>query len=189
MALELDPKHVVNFALQPVSGCPNGDARRDRSAVGDLRFYANPLIARKRIEDPHDVELLFALRIMHSRDIDAVVELLFVAQEAQNVGDQRAVNGKIVLSQISLRVETRAVLALVFFNQRRGPRRRNGTSRLGGSGGLGRFGGRRGCTLFRRRLLLTLRQRWWNRRFGFLGHPRVCRYSLQSHSLQKPLAT
>src|SRR4030088_359526 len=33
MALELDAKHVVTFALEPVSGCPNGDARRHRSAV------------------------------------------------------------------------------------------------------------------------------------------------------------
>src|ERR1700693_352306 len=134
MAVELDAKHVVNFALQPVRGCPNGDARRDRSAVGDLRFHAHALVARKGIEDPHDIELLFALQIMHCGDIDAVVKLFFVAQQTQNVWDQRAVNGKIVLSQISLRVETRAVLALVFFNQGRGPRHRNGTGRLGGGG-------------------------------------------------------
>src|SRR5260370_7716305 len=134
MAVQLDAKHVVNFALQPVSGCPNGDARRDRSTVGDLRSHPHALVARKGIEDPHDIELLFALQIMHCGDIDAVVKLFFVAQQTQNVWDQRAVNGKIVLSQISLRLETRAVLTLVFFNQGRGPRHRNGTASLGGPG-------------------------------------------------------
>src|ERR1700730_11587495 len=192
MAVELDAKHVVNFPLQPVRGCPNGDARRDRSAVGDLRFHPHALVARKGIEDPHDIELLFTLQIMHGGDIDAVVKLFFVAQQTQNVWDQRAVNGKIVLSQIRLRVETRAVPALVFFNQRSGPRHRNGTGRLGGRGGFSSLGGRRCGTLCRRRLLLTFQRRWWNRRFGFLGHPRVCRYSLpkpyryKSHSLPNP---
>ncbi len=42
---------------------------------------------------------------MHGGDIDAVVELFFVAQQTQDVWDQRAVNGEVVLSQIGLRFE------------------------------------------------------------------------------------
>src|ERR1700682_2071399 len=149
MSVELDAEHVVDLAFQPVSGWPNGDARRNRSAVGDLRFDAYAPIARIRIKIPEDVELLFALRIMHCGDIDAVVKLFFVAQQTQDVGNQRTVNGKVVLSKISLRVEARAVLAPVFFNQWRGPRHRDGTFSLGGSGRLRRGGGGR-----RRPLLL-----------------------------------
>src|SRR5208282_895137 len=140
MSVELNSEHVINFALQPVGGRPDRDARRDGSAVGDLRLHAYPLIARERIEYPYDVELLLAFRIMRCGNIDTVIELLFVAQQAQDVGDQRAVDGKVVLAQISLRVEPRAVLAAVFFNQGRGPRQRNGTSWLGGSRRLRRRG-------------------------------------------------
>src|ERR1039458_6203693 len=194
MSVELNSEHVINFALQPVGGRPDRDARRDGSAVGDLRLHAYPLIARERIEYPYDVELLFALRIMRCGDIDTVVELLFVAQQAQDVGDQGAVGGKVVRAEISEGLEARAVLAAVFFNHRRGPRHRYGTSGLGGSGRLCRrggfrrrsrlrwLGGRR-CGFFRRRLLLTFRRRWWSRRFDFLGHSGVYRY--KSRSIRK----
>ena len=75
-----------------------GTADGYRSAVGDLRFYADALVALERIENPEDFELLFARRIMRRRDVDAVVELLFVAQQAQEVGDERAIDGEIVLA-------------------------------------------------------------------------------------------
>src|ERR1700675_1737211 len=107
MSVELNSEHVIDLALQPVGGRPNGDAGGDRSAVGDLRFHAYTFVARIRIKIPKYVELLFALRIMHCGDIDTVVKLFFVAQQAQNVGDQRAVNGEVVLPKIRLRVETR----------------------------------------------------------------------------------
>src|ERR1019366_8443716 len=107
---------------------------------------------------------------------------------AQDVGDQRAVNGKVVLAKISLGVDARSVLALVFFNQRRGPRHRGGSGGLGGSSRLRRLGGRRCCGLFRRRLLLTFRRRWWSRRFDFLGHAKVYRYKSRA-SIRKPFTS
>src|SRR5579859_3541296 len=200
MAIECDPEHVIDFALQPIGGGPDGDAGWNRRAVGNLRLDAHPLVAWERIEDPDDIELLFALRIMHRGDVDAVVELLFVAQQTENVGNQRAVNAKVILSKISLRVEAGAVLALVFLYHRRGPRHGDGTGGLGGSSGfrgrsgwsswlrgggsrwssrLSRGGGSCGCGTFRRRLLLAFRRRWWSWRFDFFGHSGVYLLSLQ----------
>src|ERR1700723_3636067 len=79
---------------------------------------------------------------MHGGDVDAIVKLLFIAQQTQNVGDQRAVNDKVILSEICYRFEARPILVAIFFNQWRSPRQRHRTFSLGGGGGGSR--GRRG---------------------------------------------
>src|SRR5450755_4953733 len=66
MAVELNPEHIEDLSLQPVGGAPDRDAGRDRSAVGDLRLDPHPLVARKRIKDPNQIELLLPLGIVHS---------------------------------------------------------------------------------------------------------------------------
>src|SRR6202142_1627078 len=87
MAVELDAEHVVDFALQPVRGRPDGNGRRQGSAVGDLRFYADALVALERIKNPDDFELLFSCGIVRRGDVEAIVELLFVAEKAQEGRD------------------------------------------------------------------------------------------------------
>src|SRR5208282_5822027 len=49
MSIKLDAKHVVDFALQPVGGWPNGHRARQALAVQNLRCHTNALIARKGI--------------------------------------------------------------------------------------------------------------------------------------------
>src|SRR5215472_3579525 len=141
MAVELNAEHVVGFALQPVSRRPEGNNRGDVLAVGDPRFDAYSLIFGEGIKNPDDVELFFALGIMDRRYVDAVVELVSIPEQLQEGGDERAVDLKIVLTQVGPGPKAGTELLGEFRNQGRGPG-------LGGrSGGLGRcsrFGWRSG---------------------------------------------
>src|SRR5713226_5713041 len=86
MSIELDAEHVEGLALQPVGRRPEGDRTWQALAIGDERLHADALVARKRIEHPDHVELFLALGIMHGGDVDAVVELLPVAEDLKNLG-------------------------------------------------------------------------------------------------------
>ena len=56
-------------------------------AVGDLGLDPHALVAREGIENPDDIELLLALGIVDGGDVHAVVELLFVAQDLQEISE------------------------------------------------------------------------------------------------------
>src|SRR5579863_10253429 len=47
MSVKLDAEHVVDFALQPVRGRPDGDGTRQALAFGNARGYADAFVARK----------------------------------------------------------------------------------------------------------------------------------------------
>ena len=71
-------------------------------------------------------------------------------EQQEDVGDQRAIDGEVVLPEIGLSVEAGAVLALVFFDHGRGPRHGDRSGGFGGRSGLrrrgrGGLGGRGGC--------------------------------------------
>src|SRR5678810_1002488 len=76
MARELDSEHVEDFALEPIGGGPDGNRTWRHLAFGDLGLHPHPLVVRVRVENPHQVEGLFTLRVMHGRKIDAIIELL-----------------------------------------------------------------------------------------------------------------
>src|ERR1700686_1349166 len=138
MSVELNTEHVEDLALQPVRSLPNRYAGRNRSAVRDLRFHPHALVARKRIENPYHVELPFALRIMHRGNVNTVIESLLIPQQAQDVGDQSAVDRQVVLPKIGKSLQRRTDLTSAFFTQRRSPRHRHRPTRLGRSSRLGR---------------------------------------------------
>src|ERR1700752_1002780 len=72
MPVELDPEHVKYFALQPVRRRPDGHGTRQTLSIRDLRFHADPLVPRKRIKHPDDVERFLTRRIMHRGDVYAI---------------------------------------------------------------------------------------------------------------------
>ena len=51
---------------------------------------------------------------MHRRDVDAVIEMLFVAQDLKNLRDQGAINHHVVLRGIGQRLEAGTVGAFEF---------------------------------------------------------------------------
>ena len=139
--------------------------------VGNLRLHAHSFVFRKRVENPHNVELFLALGIVHGGDVDAVIELLFIAKHLKNRGNQRAIHLQIVLAKIGQRLDAGAELLGQLGNQRRVPR-------LGSrSGGLCRccgLGGRcSGCRFFSWRGGFRRSRSWrhcgllrWRGRFG-----------------------
>src|SRR5450755_816817 len=146
MPVELDPEHVEYFALKPVGGRPNRHGAGERFAVGDSRGDADAFIPRERVQHPDHIELLLPLGIMHRGNVYAVVELLFVAQNLQNLGNQRAIDHHIVLPEIGQRLDARSVLALKLRDHGRTPWRGHGSRRLRRRcSGLRGRGSRRGC--------------------------------------------
>src|SRR5208283_1409520 len=112
VSIEFDAEHIEDLALQPVGGRPDGNRTRQALAVEDLRFHANAFVARERIKNPDNVELFFTLGIMHGGDVDAIIELLFVAKDLKNLRNQRAVDDHVVLAEIGQGLQARTVSAL-----------------------------------------------------------------------------
>src|SRR4030088_1774925 len=113
MPVEADAKHVEDFTLQPVCGCPDRHSAGDALAIRDHCFYANAFVPGERIQNPDDLELFFPLRIMHRGDIHAVVELLPVAQNLEYFGSNRSFDDYVILAKVSIGfADTGAVLAL-----------------------------------------------------------------------------
>src|SRR6266446_5256819 len=130
MSVELDAEHVEDFALQPVGRSPERNGTWQALVLGYERLHADALVARKRIEHPDHVELFLALGIMHGGDVDAVIELLPVAEDLENLGYQRAVDHHVILAEIGERLDSRAVLAFQFGHHRRIPWGGHRTGRL-----------------------------------------------------------
>src|SRR3982074_1652187 len=63
MSVELDAKHVEDFALQPVRRRPYGDRAGNGISVGNLYLHSDSFVASERIEHPDHVELFLALGI------------------------------------------------------------------------------------------------------------------------------
>src|SRR6185369_3677125 len=95
-----DSKHVVDFALQPVRRRPDADRTSHTLPICDQRLYPNTLVALVRIKDPDKIKLLFPFWIVNSSDVHAVVKIVFVAQNDQDIGNNRRTQDKVVLSQI-----------------------------------------------------------------------------------------
>ncbi len=83
MPVEADAEHVEDFALKPVGGCPDRRGTGNAFAVGDHDFHANAFVFGKRVQNPEEVELFFALGIVDCGDVHAVIELFTVAQNLQ----------------------------------------------------------------------------------------------------------
>src|ERR1035438_4573760 len=146
MPVELDPEHVEYFALQPVGRRPNRHGTGERFAVGDSRGDADAFIPRERVQHPDHVELLLPLGIMHRGNVHAVVELLFIAQNLQNLGNQRPIHHHIVLPEIRQRLDARSILTLKLRDHGRIPWRRHGSRRFRRRcSGLRGRSSRRGC--------------------------------------------
>src|SRR5579864_2578606 len=146
MSVELNPKHVENFTLQPVGGRPQRNRARQALAIYNQRLHPNAFVARKRVQHPYHVELLFALGIMHRCDVHAVVELLPVPQNMQNLRNQRAINHHVVLAEIAQRLNAGTAFRFELRHHRRIPRNRNrcrGFRRRRGGLGCGRSCGPR----------------------------------------------
>src|ERR1022692_1996188 len=94
MSIKLNAEHVVDFALQPVGGRPDGNGTREAFAIQNLRGHTNALVAREGIEHPHHIELLLSLWVMHRGDVNAVIEILQVLRNEEQFdycGDVNAV--------------------------------------------------------------------------------------------------
>src|SRR5207344_3464940 len=98
--------------------------------------HPETLVARKRIKNPYDIELPVALRVVDSRHVDAVVELLLVTQNLQDRRNQRAIDLQVVLVEIGPGLKARSVLPLQLIHKGRIPRLGNRTRRLGGGSGF-----------------------------------------------------
>src|SRR5712692_8193560 len=158
MSVELDAKHVEDFALQPVRRGPQGYRAGNVFSISDLDLHSDAFVARKRIEHPDYVKLLLALGIVRRGDVHAVVKLFVVTQNLENFRNQRAVDHHVVLAEVSQRLDAGTILALQLGDQGRIPWSRYGARRLwrsrmssGSRSGRFRRGGgrRRGCRLRR----------------------------------------
>src|SRR6266851_3470140 len=130
MSVELDAKHVVDFAFQPVRGGPYGYRAGNAVSISDLHFYPNSFVASERIEHPDHVEWLLALGIVRRGDVHAVVKLFLISQNLEDFRNQRSIHDHVVLTEVSQRVDAGTVLALQLGNQGRIPWCGYGTCRL-----------------------------------------------------------
>src|ERR1700683_670883 len=112
MSIELDAEHVEDLAFQPVRSHPDGNGTGQALTIGNLSLHANALIPRKRIKHPDHVELLFALRIVRRGKVDAVIELLLVAQHLKYLGNRRDAVRRVVLGEISQWLDSGTVCTL-----------------------------------------------------------------------------
>ena len=113
-----------------------------RLASAYLSLHADAFVVRERIENPDHFELLFPVRIVDGGDIDAIVELLLIAQDLQQFGNQRRIGDDIFLSEVGVGLaNARTVLSLEPGNHGRIPGHGRGAGGLGGSGVFGRLGG------------------------------------------------
>src|SRR6266851_3285230 len=112
MSVELDAKHVEDLAFQPVRSGPQGYRAGNAVSISDLYLHSDAFVASERIEHPDHVELLFALGIVRSGDIDAVVKLLVIAQYLEEFGNERTIGNDVVLAQVSERLDAGTILAL-----------------------------------------------------------------------------
>src|SRR6202035_5357134 len=113
MPVKADAKHVKDFTLEPVGGCPDRNRTGNAFAVGDHNFHANTFVPRERIQNPDYVELFFALWIVDCGDVYAVIELLPVPKNLQQLENNGGFYDQIVLAQVAARfANARAGLAL-----------------------------------------------------------------------------
>src|SRR5579872_1793525 len=160
MPVEANAKHVENLALQPIRRCPDRDRAGYILAVPYHRFHANSLVSRERIQNPDQIELFFPVGIVHRGDIHAVIKLLPVAQNLQDLRNNRRFDHHVILAQVSICfTDARAVLALECAHHRRFPRNWSGADRFCRRSVSSRRGGCFGLTARRR-----------SRRLGFFGH-------------------
>src|ERR1700691_809143 len=141
MSVKLDAEHVEDFALQPVGSRPDGNGTRQARPIHDLSLHADALVARERIKHPDDLELPFARGVVHGGNVDAVIELLFVAEDLENLRNQRTIDHHVVLPGIGQRFDAGTVCALKLCDHGRIPR---GGRRGGWLGRRSRFGSGRG---------------------------------------------
>src|ERR1039458_7591387 len=126
MSIKLNAEHVVDFALQPVGGRPDGNGTREAFAIQNLRRHTNALVAREGIKHPHHIELLLSLWVMHRRDVNAVIELLFIAENLENLGNQGTIDHHVVLPGVSERIDAGTVCPLELRDHWRIPGSRHG---------------------------------------------------------------
>src|SRR6266550_3265517 len=103
MSVETDAKHIVGFALQPVGSWPNRYGTGHTLTVRDHRLHANPLVTRERIENPDNVKLLLVLRIVHGGYVHAIIELLLVAKNLQQLPNDGGFDDHVVLAEVRIR--------------------------------------------------------------------------------------
>src|ERR1700722_12985667 len=84
MTLEDDSKHVIAFALEPICHRPYFAEARHRFVFAEMRFQAQALVLRKRVQNQNHVETLFALRPVDGGEIVEHVEFFFVAAIARD---------------------------------------------------------------------------------------------------------
>src|SRR5258708_7594999 len=151
MSVEINAKHIKDFAFKPVGGGPDGDAGCDALGLRDLRFYAYTLVAGKRVKHPDHVKLLFALGVMYRCNVDAIIELLVVAEYLKNLWNKRLIDHHEVLAVMGQRLDAGTVLLFELRRHGRIPRhwRRPGGLRRRGMCGswcswFGYRSGRRG---------------------------------------------
>src|SRR4051812_5696134 len=83
MAREDDPEHIEDFAFQPVSGRPNRNGTGHGFAIAVSGGHPDAFVVRKRVKDPDHIELLVPVRVVGSREIDTIIELLLIAENLQ----------------------------------------------------------------------------------------------------------
>src|ERR1700732_664758 len=106
MSVELDAKHVVDFALQPVRGGPYGYGTGNAVSISDLYLHPDSFVASERIKHPDHVELLLALGIVRCGDIHAIVKLFLITQDLEDLWNQRAIHDHVVLSKVRQGLDT-----------------------------------------------------------------------------------
>src|ERR1017187_8213317 len=74
MSIKLNAEHVVDFALQPVGGRPDGNGTREAFALQNVRCHTNPLVTRQGMNPPNHTDLLLEDWFDHRVDITAVIE-------------------------------------------------------------------------------------------------------------------
>ena len=79
MAVETNPEHVVNFALQPIRHRPHRNGCAHRLVFAQVRLQPQPFVLREGIKIRHQIESLLALRPIHRGEIGEIIEFLFVA--------------------------------------------------------------------------------------------------------------
>src|SRR5580704_15588574 len=84
MAIEDDSEHVIAFALEPICHRPYFAEARHRFVFAEMRFQAQALVLRKRVQNQNHVETFFALRPIDGGEIVEHVELFVVAAIARN---------------------------------------------------------------------------------------------------------
>src|SRR3977135_3451137 len=102
MSVEMNAKHIVDFALQPVGSRPNSYRAGHALPVRNHCLYANSLVTREGIENPDYVKLLLALRIVHCRYVHAVIKLLLVAKNLQQLADERGFYDHVILVEVRI---------------------------------------------------------------------------------------